>query len=510
VRPEHATSPDDLGPPTDPTTPDPSGPATALAAGSAATAPPPPPGSPDGGDEPAGGAPQSPAPDRAVALVLTHEDLDRVRRAARIALREPFTRRAWSELAFFVLTAALCAVGLAVVAVTLALGIVFAITFVGLAVMVLSLRTARGVGGVVRHLGRDMLGEPVDDPDPVVGRPGFLGWLQSRLRDRVAWRSVAYLALKGPLTLFGFFFAVSLWWDAFACLLHPLWAGGGSRPAAWGAPLVVFAPGSFDNGGASHGIAVFLAGFVFLLAAPWVLRAFVNLDRLLIRSLLGPDPTALRLRTLEEARTHTVDASAATMRRIERDLHDGTQAQLVALAMRLGMAKEKLAGDPERVDLERVRELVEEAHRGAKEAIVELRDIARGIHPPALDIGLEGALATLAARSAVPTELTVDLRSRPTPAIEAIAYFCVAELLANVAQHAMAGRASVVCASQGTWLRLVVRDDGRGGAAITTVGSSSSGLAGLLDRVHAVDGRLSVVSPPGGPTVVTVDLPLSA
>ena len=114
------------------------------------------------------------------------------------------------------------------------------------------------------------------------------------------------------------------------------------------------------------------------------------------------------------------------------------------------------------------------------------------------------------ARSAVPAELSVDLQARPTPAIEAIAYFCVAELLANVAQHAYASRASVSCAQQGTWLRLVVRDDGRGGAQLSSVGSSSSGLAGLTDRVHAVDGRLYLVSPPGGPTVVTVDLPLSA
>ena len=109
----------------------------------------------------------------------------------------------------------------------------------------------------------------------------------------------------------------------------------------------------------------------------------------------------------------------------------------------------------------------------------------------------------------MPTELTVDLRTRPAPAIEAIAYFCVAELLANVAQHAQASRASVSCAQQGSWLRLVVRDDGIGGAHATTVGSSSSGLAGLTDRVRTVDGRLTLVSPPGGPTVVTVDLPLT-
>jgi signal transduction histidine kinase len=182
---------------------------------------------------------------------------------------------------------------------------------------------------------------------------------------------------------------------------------------------------------------------------------------------------------------------------------------LVALAMRLGMAKEKLAEGDE-ADLAQARQLVDEAHRGAKEAIIELRDLARGIHPPALDIGLEGALATLAARSTIPTELNLALSGRPTPAIEAIAYFCVAELLSNVAQHAHASRATITCADHGGWLRVVVRDDGTGGASPSRVGSSSSGLVGLTDRVHAVDGRLDIASPPRGPTVVTVDLPLHA
>jgi signal transduction histidine kinase len=213
------------------------------------------------------------------------------------------------------------------------------------------------------------------------------------------------------------------------------------------------------------------------------------------------------VRSLEQARAHTVDASAATLRRIERDLHDGTQAQLVTLAMRLGMVKEKLA-DSGHLDLQQVSELVNEAHRGAKEAIVELRDLARGIHPPALDTGLEGALSTLAARSTVATDVNLALEDRPTPAIESIAYFCVAELLANVAQHANASRASIIGAQHGKWLRLVVRDDGTGGAQPCRVGSSSTGLVGLVDRVRAVDGRLDIVSPPAGPTVVTIDLPL--
>ncbi len=448
---------------------------------------------------------------RELSLAISEEHAVRLKSLAERIVREPFTKRPWAELAFFSVSGGAAVLGLAFVGVTMVIGVVLAITFFGLAVLALSIRSARGIGGWQRGLARAMLGEPVEDPDPFVGRRGFLGWLQSSLRDRVGWRAVGYLAIKVPWTVLGVFVAFSLWWDAFACLIRPLLGQGGGGPQVWGLARGIF-PGStfwFQSWGFLHEVGIFILGAVFLFAAPWVMRGFVNVDRLLIRNLLGPDPMATRVRSLEQARTQTVDASAATLRRIERDLHDGTQAQLVALAMRLGMAKEKLE-DTDHVDLDRVRELVEEAHRGAKEAIAELRDIARGIHPPALDIGLEGALATLAARSAIPTEISFDLRSRPTPAIEAIAYFCVAELLANVAQHAQASRASVSCAQQGTWLRLVVRDDGRGGAELSRVGSSSSGLTGLTDRVHAVDGRLHLVSPPGGPTVVTVDLPLSA
>ncbi|HET9059044.1 MAG TPA: ATP-binding protein, partial [Acidimicrobiales bacterium] len=160
--------------------------------------------------------------------------------------------------------------------------------------------------------------------------------------------------------------------------------------------------------------------------------------------------------------------------------------------------------------IEAVRRLVDEAHRGAKEAISDLRDLARGIHPPALDTGLENALTTLAARSAVPTEVTVSVDGRPSASIEAICYFCAAELLANVAQHSQATRASLTCAQHGPWLRLVVRDNGRGGAAMAPGGSGSSGLAGLAERVGAVDGHLSIASPKGGPTAITVDLPCRA
>jgi signal transduction histidine kinase len=448
---------------------------------------------------------------KAVSLGITDEQVVKLKELTQRIVREPFTKRPWRELAFWMVSGVLAAISLVIVAATMIAGVWLIITFVGLIIIALSLRIARGVGRFQRALAHNFLGEEVEEPGPFVRRPGFFGWLQSALRDRVAWRSVAYLALKLPWTLLGLYVAFSLWWDAFVGLLNPIfWHGDGNSGPMWGLLQNVFLPNGISGGSASfgHTFGLFILGLLAFFAAPWVMRGFVTVDKLLIRTLLGPDPVAARVQSLEQARTTTVDASAATLRRIERDLHDGTQAQLVALAMRLGMAKEKLESTEE-VDLARVRELVDEAHRGAKEAITELRDIARGIHPPALDIGLEGALSTLASRSAIPTQLNFDVRARPTPAIEAIAYYCVAELLANVAQHAQASRATVSCAQQGTWLRLVVRDDGRGGAFLSTVGSTSSGLSGLTERVRAVDGRLDLVSPPGGPTVVTVDLPLS-
>jgi signal transduction histidine kinase len=443
-----------------------------------------------------------------MAVVVSDELEQRMRAVSRTIWHEPFTRRTWSELLYLGESSLLAALGVALVGITMAAGIITAITFFGLAIIGLSVRSARGIGRINRGLARRHLGEDIEEPAPFAPRPGFFGWLQSALRDRTGWRAMAYVFIKVPFTFFAVFVAFSVWWDAFWCLVFPF--TGAQQPPVFGVLRGIWSPryiGTFNQG--ANAFVVFMTGVVLVFVAPWVVRLTVNIDRYIMRAFLGPDAVVLRVRSLEQARAQTVDSSAATLRRIERDLHDGTQAQLVALAMRLGMAKEKLA-DAEHLDLEQVRQLVDDAHSGAKEAIVELRDLARGIHPPALDIGLEGALSTLAARSTVPTELKITLTARPTPAIEAIAYFCVAELLANVAQHANASQTVVTCAQHGAWLRLVVRDDGRGGAEPSSAGSSSSGLNGLADRVRAVDGRIDIESPLSGPTVVTVDLPLHA
>ncbi len=197
-----------------------------------------------------------------------------------------------------------------------------------------------------------------------------------------------------------------------------------------------------------------------------------------------------------------VDTAAADLRRIERDLHDGAQARLAALAMDLGLAKEKLAQDPQAAAV-----LVDEAHGEVKLALQELRDLARGIHPAVLtDRGLDAALSAVASRCAVPVSVDVDLPARPVAAIEGIAYFTVSELLRNVTAHARARRAWVDVWRTGDRLMLQVRDDGVGGAHVVTGRSLSS----LTERVGAVDGVLAVDSPEGGPTTVTVELPWRA
>jgi signal transduction histidine kinase len=205
-----------------------------------------------------------------------------------------------------------------------------------------------------------------------------------------------------------------------------------------------------------------------------------------------------RIETLETTRAGAVDAQETELRRIERDLHDGAQARLVALGMSLGMAEQKLADDPERAG-----ELLAEARVGAENALRELRDLARGIHPPVLaDRGLEAALASLASSTPLPVALSVQVVPRPAPAVESAAYFVAAEALANATKHARAQRVDITIVRLGDAIELEVRDDGNGGAD-----PQGSGLRGLRRRVEALDGSLSVMSPRGGPTTIRAELP---
>jgi len=433
---------------------------------------------------------------------------------ARVALREPFTRRARDEL-LFCLVGVL--VGLAVLAVVVALlvpGTARSVTRAGAIVAVLlplALATgmARRLGAAHRRLAERLLGERIPPPPPARPRQGPLGWLGAGLRDGPSWRAVAYTLLKLPIAVIELY-AVFLWADGLANLTYPFWWGlfRNHPPGVRLSPVLVGTPfpGRVLHVGSYPGtFLAFVVGAAMVLAAPWVTRAVVSADRRLLHGLLGPGRLAERVRDLEQTRALAVDDSAALLRRVERDLHDGAQIRLATLAMHLGMAKEKLGDDGDPPDVTRARELVDAAHRGAKDALAELRDLARGIHPPVLDNGLADALATLTARSAIPVELATDIPARPTPAIETIAYFCAAELLANAAKHSLANRIGLQATGRDGLLLLRVTDDGTGGAD-----PNGSGLSGLAQRVSTVDGRLEIASPPGGPTRVTVELPLRA
>jgi signal transduction histidine kinase len=444
---------------------------------------------------------------------------------ARALVLEPLTRRARLELLFCLVGIPLgfCLVVVPYWGVGFALAVAllaprYESTWVAavatipapLLLIVLATRIGRRLGAVHRRLAARLLGERVAPPPPLRPGRGVFGWIGAGLRDGPGWRAVAYQLLKLPAAVLESY-AVFLWTAGLVNLTYPFWWGlfrnhppdVTLRPVPAASPF----PGRvFHIAGFAGTFAAFAAGAAMLLAAPWVTRAVVSADRWLLRGLLGPGRLAQRVRDLEQTRALAVDDAAARLRRVERDLHDGAQIRLTTLAMHLGMAKEKLGDEGDPLDVRRARELVDAAHRGAKDALVELRDLARGIHPPVLDTGLADALATLAAGSAIPVELICDLPQRPTPAIETIAYFCAAELLANAAKHSHANKVKIQAAERGGAFLLRVSDDGTGGADP----AGGSGLSGLAQRVRTVDGRMEIASPPGGPTKITLELPLRA
>jgi len=448
------------------------------------------------------------------------------RAVARAVLRAPLARKSWAEAAYLTVGVPLTVAGFLLILMTAVFGAVLCASLTGvaagLALLTATTVAGRGLAAVHRRLAAALPGWPPPLPGPAPFAPGrgLLGRVDARLRDGPGWRGACYVLLRLPLALASLYAVAGFWVLGLYYLTYPVWwsiaqAAAGPRPAE--SPVSTPLPaGGVRIATWPGALGISLLGVVVLLAAPWAVRAVVLADRWLIRRLLTGRPLSERVRELQASRAQAVDDTAALLRRVERDLHDGAQARLVAVAMQLGLAREKLAADgpdggasggtadPDRLD--QARELVDAAHRGAKEALTELRDLARGIHPPALDHGLAEALATLAARSAVPATLTADVPVRPTPAIETIAYFCAAELLANVAKHSGADRAAIGVTTDGAALRLSVTDDGAGGAVLRPGG----GLAGLAQRVAVVDGTLAVSSPDGGPTVVTVDLPLHA
>jgi signal transduction histidine kinase len=414
----------------------------------------------------------------------------------------PFGRKALAALLYGVIAFPLALVGFVLTFVGLLVGGVLSVTTLGLWLIAVTVRGALALGRLQRALARGLLGLDIEEPERREGA-GILGWRRALLGERSGWRAVA-CALATPFTaVFGYTAVVIGYVYGVLLTLHPLlkrWNYDTRRASDGTTHRVSLEFFGFQVDSWPRWLIPAALGLLLLATASWLLRQALAPHRALLSALLGPDPAERRIRTLEETRAQAVDDAAATLRRIERDLHDGTQARLVGLAMHLTVIRELIGAG---ASPDRLLAVVDTARGNATQAIADLRHLVKGIHPPVLDQGLDTALATLAADSALPVEVAADITDRPSPAVESIAYFCAAELLANATKHSGASAAAVSVTARDGLLRLSVRDDGRGGAVI----GAGSGLTGLLARARTVDGTLTCESPPGGPTVVTVELP---
>jgi signal transduction histidine kinase len=398
----------------------------------------------------------------------------------------------------FVLTAMPVAIVAFVTIVTLlALSAGLLITFVlALPVIWFLFVWSRMMGRVERSRVDALMGIRIPDGVPPVRARGPFRRLWEKFKIGARWKEISHHIVHLPLAVLSFALASVAWGGAIALVLMPAYVNQlpGDSAKFWLFEIT-------EGAGAWLCVVAGVVGIVFI--APWITEGFARLDVALARSLLGPSADALHaaeVSKLETSRSAAVDSAEAERRRIERDLHDGAQQRLVALAANLGAAREKLEHD----DIEDGRTMVAVAHEEAKSALKEIRDLVRGIHPVILeDRGLDAALSAVVARSPVPVALDVDVAQRPSPAVESAAYFVVNEALTNVTRHAMATKAFVSIARAGDRLVIEVRDDGIGGADI----SRGTGLAGLRDRVAGLGGTMYVISPHGGPTTISVELP---
>jgi signal transduction histidine kinase len=415
-------------------------------------------------------------------------------------LLTPLRKPAWQTYLYFVLISVLAIVGVVFLfCAGLASGLLM-VTLVGIPLLALVVLSGRAWNRLYRSLAL-LTGTEIDAPPPFVRPPGASeatgdsrGRLQSvvaALTDAVGWRSLGFLALHSVLmTPIGYVVIVGVAMSVVLVFSPVVWL-------VMDQPFVTLGESVDSLGGY---LLLSLGGVVALYLLGWLMLGLSRGHVWLANALLGPTDRERRVVQLERARADAVDDSAATLRRVERDLHDGTQARLITVAMALARAEEQLATSS---DAPLARELVSGALANTKDTLIELRDLVRGIRPPALDLGLGPAIQTLAARNPIPVEVAVDLPVRPSIGVETMAYFCLAELLANASRHSGASQIAVRITGNSDELRITVEDNGSGGAQV----GSGSGLVGLRDRLAMLDGRLEIDSPAGGPTVVTVVVP---
>jgi signal transduction histidine kinase len=409
--------------------------------------------------------------------------------------RMPWSPRAWSQVLYLTGAIPVLAVVPLLVVAGLAIRPRWVLPLLGLVVALLAVPL---LGRLHCHRIRATAGVAIP-PQPIMPNGLSVASIREAIRSPMTWRQVGYHFLVASALAAAAAAAFMMWLAGFlyalvytyAWTLSPqalLARGQSSGPPGHLAPM------------SNIPVDVYLTvgGLALLMAAPWLTAGVATLDVRAAQALLGPsraEELEHRVERLTQTRAGVVDAADAERRRLERNLHDGTQQRLVSLAMNLGMARAQTE------TVEEAHEAIAEAHEEAKAALAELRNLVRGLHPPVLeDRGLDAALSGVAARMPIAVRLTVNVPRRPPPTIEAVAYFVVAEGLTT---HAQATQAEVFVQQDGDRLHIIVTDDGVGGADP----AGGTGLAGLARRAESVDGTLEIASPRGGPTLLTVDLP---
>ena len=438
------------------------------------------------------------------------QDGERERGVLARFIRSPLHPATWLATGAIVVGFVVELVAFSLVIGVLSTGVSLLFIGVGVVFVAVAIEAARIVARVERRRALRV------DPRPLVAHqyrplgPGARELLLGLFVDPNRWRDLGYVFIAFPLTVLEFTAVAVLWSGVLLLLSMPVWTlltgdplgGLDVHRVALEAPALATRLGGVEPWVVA--VAALAAGLVLLPVASFTAQGLMALHRQVIAVLLCDTDTQVleqRVETLEESRKAVLDVEASELRRIERDLHDGAQQRLVMLTINLGLAADKIDADPEAA-----KGLVVDARDQARLALAEIRSLVRGIAPSILmDRGLVAALSALAGRSPVPAIVLSSLPAgeRLPDAVERAAYFVVAEAMANVAKHAAATRCEIHVRREGERLVVEVRDDGRGGARLLPAG----GLAGLAGRVEALDGRLSLDSPPGGPTVVRADMP---
>jgi signal transduction histidine kinase len=395
-------------------------------------------------------------------------------------------RQRWRELVYVALCLPLglgwgFALGLG-----LTLGLALSVVLVGIPMLIAAMLAWRRVAAWERDRAALVLGAPIASPYAPLPPEGALKRLWARVRDKGTWKDLGWIGVLATAGTVAGAVTVALCAAVAILVTLPLTAATfpeGTTIADVG-PLLAW--------------SLALGGIALAVATVALVRPLAHGIGSLARALLGPDVEE-QVAQLESSRASAVDATDSTLRRIERDLHDGAQHRLVAIALDLGRARERMKDDPAAAE-----PLIVEAHAEVKRAMAELRDLVRGIHPSILtDRGLDAAVSALAGRSPVPVAVAVELERRPPAAVETAAYYLVAEALTNVAKHSRAHEAQVRMQARERQLVVEVRDDGVGGA----VRAPGSGLEGIGQRVDALGGELELDSPEGGPTTLKAVIP---